>query len=78
MIVEHRRYIEEKLREFDMEDYKSASTTLPPSYRLSVDDCPVIGGLDWKEAQKLPYRQVIGSLMHMSVSTRLDLAYAMS
>ena len=78
LFVEQRRYIEEKLREFDMEDCKPVSTPLPQNCRLSVQDCPEVGGPDWKEAQKFPYRQVIGSLMHMSVSTRPDLAHAMS
>ena len=78
LLVEQKRYVEEKLREFDMEDCKPVSTPLPPGCRLSADDCPIIGGPEWKEAQKYPYRQIIGSLMHLSVATRPDIAHAMS
>ena len=39
---------------------------------------PEVGSDEHKETQKFDYRGVIGSIMHLCVSTRPDLAYICS
>ena len=39
---------------------------------------PEVGSYEYKETQKFDYRGVIGSIMHLCVSTRPDLAYICS
>ena len=62
---------------FGMQDSKPVNTPVPAHYRLSS----VEGDLPKEEAtymKKVPYSNVVGSLMYAMISTRPDMAYGVS
>ena len=73
------KYIQEVLSRFDLPSFGVVTTpTYPTDFnRLSTDQCP-----ETEEAKdaaaKLPYRQLIGSLMYLMIGTRPDLAQPLS
>lgn len=71
------KYTKEVLTRFNMENCKSVSTPLDPGTKLSKSMCPV-NEKEEQEANKLPYQNLIGSLMYLAVSTRPDIAHAVS
>lgn len=70
------KYIRDVLKRFNMEDCKRVTTPMNPSEKLSKDMCPKTED-EKKEVEKLPYQNLIGSLMY-SVSTRPDITHAVS
>ena len=62
-------YIEDKCREFGLEDAHS-------------EHIPMTAGADFSKSAAAgsgtPYREIVGSLMHVMVNTRPDIAYALS
>ena len=71
------RYAEKVFALFNMSNCSSVSTPLAPHFKLSAAQSPITiveKGL----MAKVPYQSAIGSLMYLMVSTRPDLAYAMS
>lgn len=71
------KYVREILNPFDMENCKAVTTPLNPSEKLSKDMCPETEDEN-REVEKLPYQNLIGSLMYLAVSTRPDIAHAVS
>lgn len=67
------KYIQDILRRFSMEDCKPVSTPLLIGSKLSKTDI-------WSEEDgpKPPYRELVGSLMYLSVATRPDISHAAS
>jgi len=65
-------YLKENLKRFRMEDYKAIGVPLDPKMKLkknvNKDD----------EMVKVPYQQVVGSLMYAMLCTRPNLAYPIS
>ncbi|KFD59936.1 hypothetical protein M514_27886 [Trichuris suis] len=70
-------YIESILRKYNMELCKPASTPLDPSVELSVADCPKTQA-ERDEMATVPYRDLIGSLMYIALSTRPDILFAVT
>ncbi|GJX64372.1 copia LTR rider [Tanacetum coccineum] len=70
-------------KEFDMKELGPArkilvgSVPLGAHFKVSLKDCP---SNDWDEERmsKVPYANVVGSLMYLMVCTRLDIAYVVS
>jgi hypothetical protein len=73
--IGQQKYCEEVLRRFGMEDCNPVSTPMEPGSDISMKDCPTKEE-DIQEMKKYPYREVLGSLMYLMVSTRPDLAHA--
>ena len=67
--------IRQLLRNFNMDSAKAVSTPLPPSilFEASVASGNTAENL---EANDVPYRQLIGGLLHLSNTTRPDISYA--
>jgi hypothetical protein len=76
LILEQSSYIDSILTRFRCESSNGAPTPLdkdsPP---LTLSDCPTSAS-DIKDMATVPYREAVGSLMHVMVCTRPDLACA--
>ena len=71
------KYVNELLVKFRMENAKPMSTSADYSTVLTKDMCPKTE----KERQLManyPYRELVGSLMYLSVGVRPDVSYAVS
>jgi hypothetical protein len=69
-------YIDSIMERFRFQDCKGSPTPLDKdSVSLSVSDCPVTD-VDKEDMSTVPYREAVGSIMHVMVCTRPDLACA--
>lgn len=68
IIVNQSKMIEHLLQEFRMENCKPVAT--PMEVGFQIDDGPVIEGI--------PYRRLICSLMHIAITTRPDISFAVT
>lgn len=75
--MSQRKYIQNILKKFNMENSKPVTTPLNSSIKLSKEMCPKTE-TEKAEAEKLPYQNLVGSLMYLAVSTRPDIAHAVS
>jgi hypothetical protein len=66
------KYLKEILKHFRMEECKPIGISFDPKMKLQRN----ANGND--ESKGFPYQQVVGSLMHAMLCTRLDLAYLIS
>jgi transposase InsO family protein len=76
LTIDQEEYAKEVLQKFGMWESKPQQIPMSTEMKLTQRDCP-------KEDEKykmedVPYRSVIGSLMYLMVSTRPDLAAALS
>ncbi|KAF2905648.1 hypothetical protein ILUMI_00526 [Ignelater luminosus] len=67
--VDQEHYIEQLLKKFDMSDCNMANT--PIECKLNVEKSNIC-------EDKLPYQELMGSLMYLAVLTRSDIAYSVS
>lgn len=63
-------YIQRLLRRFNFEDIKPSSVPADPSTVLSKQSIPI--------NEKVPYREAIGSLIFLAITTRPDIMFAVS
>jgi len=63
-----RRYIEDILKRFGMDDCKAVVSPADPSTRLVPSDSPA--------TTNIPFREAVGALMHLMTATRPDIAFA--
>ncbi|KRX56900.1 Retrovirus-related Pol polyprotein from transposon TNT 1-94 [Trichinella sp. T9] len=75
--MSQRKYIMDILERFRMMDSKTVETPIDASNKLSAEMCPRTE-TEKAEMQNTPYRSLVGSLMYLSVSTRPDIAFAVS
>ena len=75
LCLEQRNYCQQILTRFNMEYCSSLGTPLQPGEKLASEQEPKSEG-EKKEMENVPYRQAVGSLMYLMVSTRPDLAAA--
>ena len=61
-----------------MKNCNTVATPADPSQKLSKQDCPKTDSEEAKEMKNIPYRALVGSLMHAMVGTRPDIAFAVS
>ncbi|BES98092.1 Hydra magnipapillata [Nesidiocoris tenuis] len=66
--IDQSNYIGNLLEKFGMVDAKTVSSPLDPGTRLSVEG----------ELANVPFQQLVGSLMYLSVSTRPDISFAVT
>ena len=67
-------YIARVLKHFRHEDCTPVSTPLPPRTKLSDINSPE-NEAERLEMSKLPYRELLGSLMYLYIGTRPDLPF---
>ena len=72
MKMSQRKYIEDVLVRFGMKDCKPINTPLVGNQKLKLPE----SGEELPDSY--PYQNLIGSLMYLAVSTRPDIAYAVS
>jgi hypothetical protein len=76
IVLEQSSYVDSVLERFRFQDCKGSPTPLDrDSPSLSVIDCP-ISDFEKADMSSVPYREAVGSLMHLMVCTRPDLACA--
>ncbi|XP_038895984.1 secreted RxLR effector protein 161-like [Benincasa hispida] len=62
-----------------MTEAKSVCTPIANHFKLSAENSPKESDIEYQKVMStIPYSQVVGSLMYLMVSTRLDIAYATS
>ncbi|KAL2248445.1 UNVERIFIED_CONTAM: Retrovirus-related Pol polyprotein from transposon TNT 1-94 [Sesamum indicum] len=77
ILLNQKSYIMSILRKFSMENSKPASVPLAAHFQLSKDQSPKTE-FEKAKMEKVPYSNVIGSIMYLMVCTRPDIAYAIS
>ncbi|GJT14077.1 retrotransposon protein, putative, ty1-copia subclass [Tanacetum coccineum] len=70
-------YMQKIMNNYRMDNGKSVYVPLGAHFKVSLKDCP---SNDWdvERMSKVPYANVVGSLMYLMVCTRPDIAYAVS
>lgn len=68
--VNQRKYIEELLEKFNIKDCPDVKTPMQPGLKLEKARA--------EDHKELPYQNLIGSLMYLSVATRPDISFAVS
>lgn len=73
ILVHHKNYIEEILERFQMSDCNPVSTPLDPGTKLVKDNT-------WQDSdgEKPPYRELVGCLLYLAISTRPDISHTAS
>ncbi|KAL2231326.1 UNVERIFIED_CONTAM: Retrovirus-related Pol polyprotein from transposon TNT 1-94 [Sesamum indicum] len=77
ILLNQKSYIHSVLKRFSMENSKPTSVLLAAHFQLSKDQCPKTS-FEKDKMSKVPYSNVIGSIMFLMVCTRPDIAYAIS
>ena len=75
--LSQKQYIIDLLARYDFSDCSPISTPMDPGVRLSKDMCPKTPE-DIEEMRSVPYAHAVGSLGYLAISTRPDIAYAVS
>lgn len=75
--ISHRQYISTILKRFNMEDCNTHRTPVEMGTVLSIKDGPTTDE-EAREMQKIPYRELTGALIWISVISRPDIAFAAS
>ncbi|KAL0366969.1 UNVERIFIED_CONTAM: Retrovirus-related Pol polyprotein from transposon TNT 1-94 [Sesamum radiatum] len=70
-------YVKNVLKKFSMENAKPTSVPLAAHFQLYKDQSPKTE-IEKEKMEKIPYSNAIGSVMYLMVSTRPDIAYAVS
>nr|GEY14134.1 retrovirus-related Pol polyprotein from transposon TNT 1-94 [Tanacetum cinerariifolium] len=70
-------YVSKILNNFRIHNEKSVKMPFGGHFKLSIKDCSVRDYVV-ERTSKVPYINVVGSLMYLLVCTRLDIAYAVS
>lgn len=70
-----KKYVEELLAKFNMENAKTATTPLEPSIKITKEMSP-ISDEEKEEMKNRPYRELIGGLIYLANATRPDIAFA--
>lgn len=77
LTLSQKGYIQKVLEKFHMKEAKIVSTPTASHFKLSSAQSPKTGE-EMKSMESTPYASAVGSLMYAMVSTRPDLAYAVS
>ncbi|KDR64976.1 hypothetical protein GALMADRAFT_82453 [Galerina marginata CBS 339.88] len=73
--LSHRHLIDKVVKDFNMQDAKPVHSPMNASSRLAKADSPSTPK-ERAEMRKIPYQEAVGSLMHIAVNTRPDIAFA--
>ncbi|KAL2253784.1 UNVERIFIED_CONTAM: Retrovirus-related Pol polyprotein from transposon TNT 1-94 [Sesamum indicum] len=77
ILLNQKTYLLAILKKFSMENSKPTAVPLAAHFQLSKSQCPQSEN-DMQKMSKIPYSNVIGSIMFLMVCTRPDVAYAIS
>ena len=77
LALSQRTYLEKILKRFKMENSKKGLLPVLKGSKLSVTQCPTTSK-DREEMSSKPYASAIGSIMYATLSTRPDVALAIS
>ena len=77
IILEQRAYIDEIVTKFNQDESNGKVTPMETNIEYSKNMCPATAD-EMHRMANVPYRQAVGSLMHLMVCTRPDLAYPVS
>ncbi|KAL2250110.1 UNVERIFIED_CONTAM: Retrovirus-related Pol polyprotein from transposon TNT 1-94 [Sesamum indicum] len=77
ILLNQKSYIHSILKRFSMENSKPTTVSLAAHFQLCRDQCPKTVS-EKEKMSKVPYSNVIGSIMFLMVCTRPDIAYAIS
>ncbi|TFY78270.1 hypothetical protein EWM64_g5745 [Hericium alpestre] len=72
-----RAYIDTILSRFNLQDAKSLTTAIDPSFSLTTDQSPSTPQ-QYDDMRNILYREAIGSLMYAAIGTRPDVSYAVT
>ena len=75
--LSQQKYVHELVEKFGIKDKKVATTAADYGLPLTKEQCPTTDK-EKSEMMKYPYREVVGSLMYLSVGTRPDISFAVS
>ena len=70
------QYIEKLVDKFGLQHAHTTETPIGETPDMTKIEVPIPDSKEYWENQKLPYRQIIGSLIYASVTCRPDIAYA--
>jgi len=73
--ISQRKYTEELIKKFNMQDSKSTSTPVESNTKISKELGP-LDDAERIEMQNKPYRELIGGLIYLANATRPDIAFA--
>jgi hypothetical protein len=73
----HESYVNSILAKYNFTDLKPRSIPMDPNALLSHSQCPKTPA-ETTLMKNIPYREAVGSLMHLAVGTRPDIAFAVS
>lgn len=74
LFLNQHNYVIKVLKKFDMHDYKPVTLPLANQNKLSSECCPKIEE-EYARMFKIPYANVIGTVMYLMICTRHDLAH---
>ena len=73
--LSQKRYVEELLKKFNMEDVKTVTTPIEPNMKITKAMQPTTDDERYKMKTR-PYRELVGGLIYLSNATRPDIAFA--
>jgi hypothetical protein len=73
--ISQRKYLEDILQRFNMNDCKPVATPLDPNCHLTKEINEITSD-DEEKMKNIPYKEAIGSLMYLMIGTRPDIAAA--
>lgn len=77
MFLSQKKYVQELLKKFNMENVKTVSTPLEPNTKITKKMCPKTEA-EHSQMKNRPYRELVGALNYLANATRPDIAFAAS
>ena len=77
LCLKQSNYIQKIIQKFNLQDANNTSVPLGGHFLLSREKCST-NPIDIEEKSKIPYAMALGCLMYIMVSTRPDIAHALS
>ena len=77
LFLDQETYVHKVLEKFGMTSCYTVGMPLEPGLKLSKDQCPT-SDEERARAAKLPFRELVGSLMYLAHSTRPDICYSVA
>jgi hypothetical protein len=76
--ISQEQAIEDLLLATNMSNCTPRSTPMDSRLKLSSEQSPTKDSPEWMRMQEVPYRETVGSLIHLMRSSRPDLAFSVS
>lgn len=75
--LDQEAYISKMLKKFQMDESNPVSTPSDPNQKLTKEMSPT-EPVQIERMKKVPYKEAVGSLLHVSQATRPDISYAIN